>query len=153
LVVLLVATVGAVLLVAPPAGAAGPPGQLSSGEQLHRNQSLVSANGKFSLVVDGSGRLRIDGPVGMTWGAPGNGGLVVMQGDGNLVNYSDTTGKPVWATGTGVAGAIAVMQDDGNLVVYAPGGQALWASLSPWTWNSVPVPRYAPKEGWYVFGT
>jgi hypothetical protein len=35
LVTLVVSAVGALLLVAPPAGAASPPGQLSVGEELH----------------------------------------------------------------------------------------------------------------------
>jgi hypothetical protein len=50
-----------------------------------------------------------------------------MQGDGNLVVYTQD-GVPVWASGTqGNPGAEVVMQDDGNLVVYSS-GRALWAS-------------------------
>jgi hypothetical protein len=128
---LLVAVIGAVLLVAPPAGAASPPGQLSAGDQLFRNEALLSPNGTFALVVGDNGWLSVDGPVGTTWATPSSGGgILVMQGDGNLVNYDVWTGQPVWATGTGVPGSVAVMQDDGNLVVYAPSGRAVWASKS-----------------------
>jgi surface antigen len=49
---------------------------------------------------------------------------LVMQGDGNLVEYMQ--GHPLWYSGTaGHPGATAVMQDDGNLVVYL-GSTPLW---------------------------
>ena len=53
---------------------------------------------------------------------------LVMQGDGNLVEY--VGGRPLWSSGTnGNPGAHAVMQDtDGNLVVYSAQNQPLWAS-------------------------
>ena len=52
---------------------------------------------------------------------------VVMQGDGNLVEYA-ADGAPVWASGTFGIGTYAAMQGDGNLVVYDGGGHPLWAS-------------------------
>ena len=52
-------------------------------------------------------------------GTVGTGAVVVMQGDGNLVEYSHHS-KPLFASGTdGHGGATAAIQDDGNLVVYA----------------------------------
>jgi serine/threonine protein kinase len=61
-----------------------------------------------------------------------------MQTDGNLVEYADHHGPPVWESGTsGNFGAYAVMQADGDFVVYPhgqsapPPGQptpALWSS-------------------------
>ena len=57
--------------------------------------------------------------------------VLVMQGDGNLVVY--TNGSPTWASGTaGQPGAIAAMQGDGNLVIYL-NGVAIWASH---TWGN-----------------
>jgi hypothetical protein len=54
-------------------------------------------------------------------------GVVVMQGDGNLVLYSNDA--PLFHTRThGNDGAFVVMQDDCNLVVYAADETALWAS-------------------------
>lgn len=51
---------------------------------------------------------------------------LIMQGDGNLVEY--TRGRALWDTSTGGhPGAYAVLQGDGNLVVYA-GHQAIWNS-------------------------
>ena len=56
---------------------------------------------------------------------------LVMQSDGNLVDYAD--GTAVWSTGTfGNPGARVVMRPDGNLVLYAPGNRAVWNSGS-WT--------------------
>jgi len=57
--------------------------------------------------------------------------LLIMQTDGNLVLYRQ--GKPLWATGTQVAGSFAEFQSDGNLVVYAPDSRALWSSN---TWGN-----------------
>ncbi len=66
---------------------------------LKAGQYLTSANGQYQLI---------------------------MQGDGNLVEYMQ--GHPLWASGTaGHSGAVAVMQADGNLVVYL-GSTPLWAS-------------------------
>ena len=75
--------------------------RLESGQSLQVNESLTSAGGEHSLV---------------------------LQEDGNLVLY--TAGQePVWATGTdGQEVATATMQEDGNFVLYAPGGEAIWAS-------------------------
>ena len=54
---------------------------------------------------------------------------LVMQGDGNLVMYSQSVTDAVWASGTdGHPGARAVMQGDGNLVVRDKANRALWAS-------------------------
>jgi hypothetical protein len=100
--------------------------------------------------VDQYGRVSVEGPVGVIWRPPGNGGTLVMQGDGNLVNY-DPAGRPQWATGTGVPGSVVVMQTDGNLVVYAPGGRALWASKSQWPAGGEPDPadRLLPKGAFF----
>jgi outer membrane protein assembly factor BamB len=52
---------------------------------------------------------------------------LVMQEDGNLVLYKQSTGHYTWATEThNTAGARAEMQPDGNFVLYAPNIRALW---------------------------
>jgi len=64
---------------------------LRAGESLGIDQKLTSSNGKYTLI---------------------------MQGDGNLVLYTESN-TPVWATRTQGSGAIrASLQDDGNLVLY-----------------------------------
>jgi chitodextrinase len=73
----------------------------------------------------GSGQLL---GAGRTILAP-DGYKVVMQGDGNLVEYS-SSGRALWASNTNNnPGAYAVMQLDGNLVVYK-GSRALWATYT-----------------------
>jgi hypothetical protein len=64
---------------------------LRAGESLGIDQKLTSSNGKYALI---------------------------MQGDGNLVLYTESN-TPVWATRTQGSGAVrASLQDDGNLVLY-----------------------------------
>ena len=48
-----------------------------------------------------------------------------MQSDGNGVVY-DAAGRPVFASGTRLAGSTLTLQSDGNTVVYAPGRVPLW---------------------------
>lgn len=70
-------------------------------DRLPTSETIQSANGRFTLQ---------------------------MQGDGNLV-LSETGGKPIWATGTvGSSGAGLVLQDDGNAVIYNSQNQPVWAS-------------------------
>ena len=64
---------------------------LRAGESLGIGQKLTSSNGKYTLI---------------------------MQGDGNLVLYTESN-TPVWATRTQGLGAVrASLQEDGNLVLY-----------------------------------
>jgi hypothetical protein len=71
------------------------------GEQILSNQYMVSANGWFALV---------------------------MQTDGNLVEYSGASGA-IWNSGTGGnPGARLVMQYDGNIVIYNSANAAIWSS-------------------------
>jgi LysM repeat protein len=83
---------------------------LRAGESLGIDQKLTSSNGKYTLI---------------------------MQGDGNLVLYTESN-TPVWATRTQGKGAVrASLQDDGNLVLYTKDQErwfhkdaaaAVWAS-------------------------
>ena len=73
----------------------------SPGRVLTADQSIYSPNGQYQLI---------------------------MQGDGNLVEYGPG-GQVMWNAGTwGNPGAYAIMQGDGNLVVYSAAGTALWWS-------------------------
>jgi hypothetical protein len=56
-----------------------------------------------------------------------NGISLVMQSDGNLVEYAPGN-RAVWASNTNKAGSIVVMQPDGNLVIIAPGNVAVWST-------------------------
>ena len=60
--------------------------------------------------------------------SPSRAFFLVLQGDGNLVEYR-SSGQPLWASNTqGNPGDFAVMQGDGNLVVYSSNNHPLWAS-------------------------
>ncbi|KQQ18369.1 hypothetical protein ASF48_18350 [Rathayibacter sp. Leaf299] len=84
----------------PPRPPAVPGDRLVADGALAAGESLVSANGAF---------------------------LFVMQTDGNAVVY-DASNRPVWYTGTSVAGSRIVLQADGNLVVYSSSNSAVWNS-------------------------
>ena len=87
------------MIWARPAAASPASSSLSAGQRLTAGQSLVSSNGQFSLV---------------------------MQSDGNLVEYSGGT-TALWSTGTnGNPGAYLVLQGDANAVVYSASNTALW---------------------------
>ena len=60
--------------------------------------------------------------------SPTGGYYLIMQGDGNLVEYN-AGNQPLWASGTvNHPGDYLIMQGDGNLVIYASNKQPLWAS-------------------------
>lgn len=101
------------------------------GESLEPGQSLSSVGGAYLLVMQGDGNLVQYHGSSPTW-ASNTGGHpgahAVMQGDGNFVVYLG--GTPLWATGTGGDnGAYVANQTDGNIVVYL-NGVAKWASHS-----------------------
>jgi len=86
-------------------GAGAPNDVLLPGQQLTAGQGLTSANGQYTLV---------------------------MQSDGNVVEYT-ASGRALWNTGTwGRSGVRLKQQFDGNLVAYDPNRQALWNST---TWG------------------
>jgi surface antigen len=103
---------------------------LQPGEELSPGWYLESGNG-YQLVMQGDGNLveYYSGSAVWSSGTAGNpGAYVIMQGDGNLVIYR--SGTALWFTGTaGHPGAYLADQQDGNQVVYA-GSTALWASNS-----------------------
>ena len=75
------------------------------GEQLNRDQSITSPNGRYRLT---------------------------MQVDGDLVLCRQTDGEPLWQSNTlGQPATHALMQADGNLVIIASDGRALWSSCTP----------------------
>lgn len=75
---------------------------LLSGSTMVANDTLTSANGAYTAI---------------------------MQSDGNFVIYNNSTGAPTWATGSNGTNRSIILQSDGNLVIYAAGA-AVWASGS-----------------------
>src|SRR5712691_7683559 len=108
---------------------------LSSGAQLLVNQSITSADGRFSLILQSDGNLvlyRGNFPLwdSKTAGKPSKN--AIMQADGNFVVY-DNSGTPLFNSGTmNHPGAILKIQDDGNVVIYQ-GARALWSTQTDGT--------------------
>lgn len=105
---------------------------LTSGQSLVRgtpNDTLVSANGQYTLSMQQDGNLVIYKGGTAIWAtntAGTDGQTAIMQADGNFVLYR-VNGQPLWASNTeGNPNSWVIMQDDGNLVVYHP--VPLWAS-------------------------
>lgn len=117
------------VLAGPVAQAQG--SELSPNETLVANDSRWSADGRFRLLMQGDGNLVEYGPSGALWSTRTGGhpgSRAVMQGDGNLVVYGPT-GNPLWASGTwGNSGTRLVVQNDSNVVMYAPSGPPLYAT-------------------------
>ncbi|NJM33522.1 MAG: hypothetical protein HC850_01165 [Rhodomicrobium sp.] len=104
--------------------------------ELFANDALISANGRYTALMQGDGNFVVYDGGRAIW-ASGTDGVagarIIMQGDGNLVVY-DPSNRAHWDSGSWGEGANRqfnlVMQDDGNLVVYdSQGGEALWASM------------------------
>lgn len=111
-----------------------PPGArdtMYAGQGLYRGQSMSSSDGRFVLIMQGDGNLVEYGPNGrVVWATNRNGGFTILQGDCNFVEYT-MWGSPVWASNVGGSNCRLVLQNDGNLVVYGNGGRGggvIWAT-------------------------
>ena len=124
---------------------------LSSNQQLNANQYLLSNNGQYELDMLPNG-------VGVLWAnlpgtspcpmwtfppttynlfsndawtlmaTPSPGDYLVMQDDGNFVQYPAPGEAAIWASDTANnSGATLSLQDDGNLVIYL-GSTAIWST-------------------------
>jgi YD repeat-containing protein len=105
-------------------------GELPPDASLAVGEGMISPDKGFRFTLQYDGNLVLyAGPTQPVWAThsyqPANASLV-MQGDGNLVLYSN--GQGVWHTNTwGHPGARLHVQNDGNLVVYDVNGIALWS--------------------------
>ena len=102
--------------------------KLVAGQTLSANEFLNA--GQYQLIMQGDGNLVEYSGGAALWssGTAGDvGDYLVLQSDGNLVIYPPT-GSALWNSGTeGNAGDSFDVQTDGNLVIYSSGGVALWA--------------------------
>lgn len=99
--------------------------RLQQNQPLFRGQQIVSADGRFRLILQGTdGNLVLYKGNTPLWATHRFGDRFLLQGDGNLVLYRGNT--PMWASRTR-AGDTLVMQSDGNLVLYAT-GRPSWAT-------------------------
>lgn len=128
---LLLAVTSLTAALLPNAQAAAEEFILRSDQVLGPGQRLVSPDGRYVLVMQGDGNLVEYAPGNRAIWATGTNvrdSVVRMQGDGNLVIIAPGN-RPVWSTGTnGNPGATLELQSDANLVVYAQGHTPRWAS-------------------------
>lgn len=108
-----------------------PTNSLATGESLSPDESLESENGQYRLNFQGDGNvvLREVATGDSLWstGTHGQGGTVlVLQGDGNLVQYTDA-GTPLWDSATNGTGADTLtVQNDGTLTLTL-GSTVIWS--------------------------
>lgn len=119
---------------------------LSPGQQLTVGESLVSADGRFTLILQQDGNLVLYGPQhqplwdSKTDNRPSH--RVTMQTDGDLVIY-DGNDSTLWKSGTdGFSDSELVVQNNGNVVIYGTNGHALW-----YTDTEVPQTPKKPTKG------
>lgn len=104
---------------------------LAAGDQIHPDQYLRSADGRYFLAAQTDGNIVLYGPgYHVLWstgtgGHPG-GAYIAVQADGNVVVYS-AAGAPLWWTGTNSTITLS-LQNDGNLVGRNPVGAPTWSS-------------------------
>jgi hypothetical protein len=103
-----------------------------AGEAMAPSTSLMSADRRYTLAMQGDGNLVIYNPAGVaiwstgTYSHPGS--SLSFQYNGNLVLYN-RAGTPLWETMTdGQPAAALFMQNDGNLVMYSADRRLLWAT-------------------------
>jgi hypothetical protein len=101
-------------------------------EGLITSGTLVSGDGRFTVILQADGNLVLYAPgTRPLWATSSADPTVwdaVMQPDGNLVVYN-RSGLQLFATDTGGhPGAWAVIQNDGNFVIYDASNRALWAT-------------------------
>ncbi|MDV3002712.1 MAG: Serine/threonine-protein kinase PknD (plasmid) [Chroococcopsis gigantea SAG 12.99] len=96
---------------------------------LKPDQSLRSANGKYTLVMQADGNLVLYSTSAPLWcsNTTGLGGkMAMLEPDGNLVIRNDSN-ELIWRSGTGkFTQPILSVQDDGNVVIYENSGNPVW---------------------------
>jgi hypothetical protein len=125
--------------------------RLRAGQKLEPNQQLVSANGRYTLLMQTDGNLVLYNgapAIATAYWATGTEWLpqdqrptsVVMQSDAHLVLY-DAGGVARWGSGTwgGFVDPYVVLQDDGNLVVFHDGSTPVWATGGPGGHGRIPA--------------
>ena len=115
---------------------------LSSGQSMSVNQHLLSPDTQSTLVLQGDGNLVLYSDFKPTWASyhfSSRVSYLTMQADGNLVEY-DSSNNPIWNSVTGGnPGAYLALQPDGNLVIYSSSNTPLWAT------HTIGVPDYLSR--------
>jgi hypothetical protein len=110
-------------------------GDVKHEQTIRKDEYLLSANGKYKLLLKEDGNLVLIDTVSnsQTWASRTSGkgtGELRMQDDGNLVLYKGTKKDPVWATGTNGkgTGCRLVLENYGDLVLYDKNSRIIWVN-------------------------
>ncbi len=104
---------------------------LHPGAALVAGQFLAAPSGKYRLLMQADGNLvEYDAAKKAVWSSQtGNHpGASVRFGSDGDVLLSAASGSPLWHSATAGAGAVLQVQDDGNVVVYSAAKKGVWAS-------------------------
>jgi hypothetical protein len=112
---------------------------LTANQYINVSQNLLSPDTQSTLNLEPNGDLVLNSDFQSTWSNGVNStnasaSFVVMQPDGNLVEY-DNSGQALWSSGTTGSGNYLSLQTDGNLVIYNSSGSPLWSSNTSSTPN------------------
>ncbi|MGW8392459.1 hypothetical protein [Pseudoduganella sp. HUAS MS19] len=124
--------------------------RLLQGYILRDNQSIVSPDGKYSLIMQSDGSLvmyrSIDGSV--RYRMKKYGAYAIMQTDGNFVEYNSNNAA-IWATNTGGKCGSCWLQinNDGDLLVgyFSPTGNfgmVVWSIGPDYDYPALDAVRY-----------
>jgi hypothetical protein len=107
------------------------PAILYANQSLVANQYLLSAGGKYQLIMQPDGNLVFyTAAHNLVWQSNtyGKGGVrVTMQPDGNFVMYNSKN-QAVWQSNTyGRGGDHVIVQDDANFVIVSAANQPVWS--------------------------
>ncbi len=120
---------------------------LQPGQTLSIRQHLLSPDTQSTLALQPDGDVILTSGGQVTWSNSinnSNANSLIMQYDGNLVEY-DSNGRPVWSSGTGGnTGDSLALQIDGNLVIYSSSGSPLWST------NTGSNPYYTDKVDSFI---
>ena len=96
-------------------------------------QPIFSPSGEYAFFQQADGNLVLYRSGVAVWNTNTHGQnvqQVIMQGDGNLVQY-DAAGNALWNSNTaGNPGAYLAVEDTGKVMIYAATGEPLWQSAN-----------------------
>jgi hypothetical protein len=122
---------------------------LNPGDILNINQSIVSADGRFSLIMQSDSNLVVYRGPSPLWSSNtvgGNVGTAVMQTNGEFVLYEKTTHTRVWVPPgySPTPGSHLTMQNDGNAVIYH-GTDPIWSTQTDGAGDFIIGKSFNPK--------
>jgi hypothetical protein len=106
---------------------------LGPGDTMENGETLLSADGRFRLLVQDDGDLvmlnyREGGKIQWRAETAGSGAIAALMLQNGVFCLANKRGELVYQTRTFDAGSYVRMQNNGNLVMYNPNGYTPWSS-------------------------